>query len=68
MTNRYAILNNYVTGYVAIPVIVICKKYGLFETLDKSTPISFPELVKSLQANSGHLRVTFSQVDWNRFL
>jgi polyketide synthase PksN len=56
-------LNNYVTGYSVIPVIDTCKKHGLFETLNKSTPISFSELVKRLQANSGHFRVALNLLE-----
>lgn len=49
------IINNYAHGYVTIPVILACKKHGLFETLSLTRPISFPDLVSKLSANSGHL-------------
>ena len=50
------ILNNYSNGYVAIPVILACKKHGLFKILNTSKSYPFNDLVKELHANSGHLR------------
>ena len=51
------ILNNYQHGFVAIPVVLACRRHGLFELCQVSAPLSFDVLVKELRANSGHLRV-----------
>ncbi len=61
------ILNNYAHGYVTIPVIIACKKQGLFEILDTNNPVPFTTLVHRLQANSGHLRIalhTLESLNW----
>ena len=51
------ILNHYQHGFVAIPVVLACKRHGLFELGQRSSPLPFDVLVKELCANSGHLRV-----------
>lgn len=56
------ILNNYAHGYVAVPVIIACKKHGLFELLDNKKSVHFSVLVKELNANSGHLRVALNML------
>lgn len=56
------ILNNYAHGYVAVPVIIACKKHGLFELLDNKKSVGFSVLVKELNANSGHLRVALNML------
>ncbi|MDO0943604.1 beta-ketoacyl synthase N-terminal-like domain-containing protein, partial [Brevibacillus laterosporus] len=49
-------LHHYSHGYLAIPVLLSCKKRGLFDLLQKSQPTPFSQLVHELHANSGHLR------------
>ncbi|ERM18799.1 SDR family NAD(P)-dependent oxidoreductase [Brevibacillus laterosporus] len=49
-------LHHYSHGYLAIPVLLSCKKRGLFDLLQKSRSTPFSQLVDELHANSGHLR------------
>lgn len=51
------IINRYAHGFVAIPVIVACKKNGLFDLLQKQVSLNLEQIVKRLNANSGHLQV-----------
>lgn len=57
------VLNNYAHGYAAIPVILACKKQGLFKALNSSCPVPFKDLAKELQANSGHLRAALHMLE-----
>ncbi len=50
------LVNSYAHGYVAIPMILACKKQGLFRMFDAGTPVPFTALVSGLHANRGHLR------------
>src|SRR5581483_2436319 len=52
-----SVLNQYAYGYVAIPVIVSSQRAGLFHALGAEPATPFAQLVQSLRANSGHLRV-----------
>ncbi|MCX7923144.1 MAG: SDR family NAD(P)-dependent oxidoreductase, partial [Clostridia bacterium] len=49
-------VKKYCYGCVAIPVILSCKKHGLFNILNRTRPMLFNVIVKELQANSRHLR------------
>ncbi len=49
-------LNRYAHGYVTVPVVVACRKRGLFELLRARGPAAVSDLVKELGANEGHLR------------
>ncbi|MBW4594596.1 MAG: SDR family NAD(P)-dependent oxidoreductase [Brasilonema angustatum HA4187-MV1] len=51
------IINRYAHGFVAIPIIVACKKNGLFALLQKQGSLNLEQMVKRLNANSGHLQV-----------
>ncbi|MEJ2620931.1 MAG: polyketide synthase [Candidatus Thiodiazotropha sp.] len=60
------VLNSYCHGYVAIPVILACKRKGLYELLNRE-PVHFGDIVERLNANSGHLRVALrilESMDW----
>ena len=57
------ILNNYMHGYVAVPVILACKKHGLFRTLHFEKTVLFADLVQKLHANSGHLRAALHMLE-----
>ncbi|MBP2000176.1 polyketide synthase PksN [Paenibacillus shirakamiensis] len=57
------ILNDYCNGYVAIPVILACKKQGLFNRLSPTTPTSFKDLAEQLHGNTGHLRVALRMLE-----
>ena len=52
-----SILNGLAHGYVAIPVILACRRAGLFKILQPHESLSWQAIVDGLQANSGHLRV-----------
>jgi len=58
-----SVLNNYSHGYVTIPVILACKKHGLFKVLNLAKPLAFIDLVKKLRANSGHLRTALYMLE-----
>ncbi|MCU7925179.1 MAG: SDR family NAD(P)-dependent oxidoreductase [Candidatus Thiodiazotropha sp. (ex Dulcina madagascariensis)] len=60
------VLNSYCHGYVAIPVILACKRKGLYDLLNQE-PVHFDDIVDRLSANSGHLRVALrilESMDW----
>ncbi|HWP96054.1 MAG TPA: SDR family NAD(P)-dependent oxidoreductase [Syntrophomonadaceae bacterium] len=63
MHENDVILNRYSHGCMVIPVIVACKKHGLFKTLSLTSPIPFNKLVTELQANSGHLRTALYMLE-----
>jgi len=50
------VLNRYAHGFVAVPVVLACRRGGLFSALEKS-PQNTAELCDLLSANSGHLQV-----------
>ncbi len=61
------ILNKYIHGYVAIPVILTCHKNNVFDLLEKYGPISLTDLAKLTKANEGHLHVAlrlFQSLNW----
>ena len=51
------LLNCYLHGFVAIPVILACKKRGLFDLLASKNTASSQQIAHVLQANEGHLGV-----------
>jgi malonyl CoA-acyl carrier protein transacylase len=51
------IINRYLHGFVAVPVILACKEKGLFELLEHQGELTLDQIVESLKANSGHLQV-----------
>ena len=61
------ILNRYIHGYVAIPVILACQKQGLFSLLEAEDPLSLSQMVSRTHANEGHLQVAcrmFESLGW----
>ena len=51
------LLNRYAHGYVALPVIVSCKKQGLFKVLKAKKDLGLKTLSKELKGNEWHLAV-----------
>ncbi|MCR8936409.1 type I polyketide synthase [Brevibacillus laterosporus] len=51
-----SILHHYSHGYLAIPVLLSCKKRGLFDLLQQNQSTPFSQIVHELHANSTHLR------------
>lgn len=51
------IINRYLHGFVAVPVILACKEKGLFELLEHKGELTLEQIVESLKANGGHLQV-----------
>ncbi len=62
------LVNSYAHGYVAIPVILACKKQGLFRMFDAGTPVPFTALVTRLHANRGHLRTALHLLESLRWV
>jgi len=51
------VINRYAHGFVAIPVILVCQKRGLFEQLKSRGQMNLEQMVDHLDANSGHFQV-----------
>lgn len=51
------VINTYNHGFVAIPVIIACKKRGLFNLLARERTLSCEQMSEQLKANSGHFQV-----------
>jgi len=51
-----SVINRYAHGFVAMPVIASCRRSGLFRALTQAERVSFTDLVRTLNANAGHLR------------
>jgi acyl transferase domain-containing protein/cyclopropane fatty-acyl-phospholipid synthase-like methyltransferase/acyl carrier protein len=51
------IVNRYAHGFVSIPVILACRKQGLFQKLQQTGSLPLDRLGNALFANHGHLRV-----------
>jgi amino acid adenylation domain-containing protein/non-ribosomal peptide synthase protein (TIGR01720 family) len=51
------IINRYLHGFVAVPVILACKEKGLFELLEHQGELTLEQIVESLGANGGHFQV-----------
>ena len=51
------IIDRYLHGFVAVPVIIACKEKGLFELLEHHGELTREQIVESLGANGGHLQV-----------
>ncbi len=52
------LLNSYAHGYLAIPVIMSCRKHGLFELFQNGkVDLSNEQMTKYLKANSGNLQI-----------
>lgn len=48
------LINRHLHGFVAVPVVLACRRGGLFDLLGKKQT-SFATIVRELDANSGHL-------------
>ncbi len=60
-------LNRYCHGYAGIPIIIACKKNGLFSVLQANNALTQEQLCQQLHANSGHLQVALHflvSIDW----
>ncbi|MEH2004546.1 hypothetical protein [Nostoc sp.] len=51
------VINRYAHGFVTVPVILACKKKGLFELLQNHGSLKKEQIVEHLGANGGHLQV-----------
>ncbi|MBE9227560.1 GNAT family N-acetyltransferase [Phormidium sp. LEGE 05292] len=51
------IINTYNHGFVAIPVIIACKKRGFFDLLAREKTLSCEQMSEELKANNGHFQV-----------
>ncbi len=61
------VLNRYVHGYVAIPVILSCHKKKLFDLLHCFGPLTLIDISRQLNANMGHMQVAlqlFESLRW----
>jgi hypothetical protein len=51
------LINKYSHGFLFIPVVLACRKQGLFELLHQHSSMNLKELSDRLKANDGHLQV-----------
>lgn len=51
------VINRYLHGFVSVPIILACKKKGLFELLEHHSELTLEQIVELLGANGGHLQV-----------
>jgi len=61
------VLNRYVHGYVAMPVILTCFRKGLFNLLISAGPLSLEQISQQLEMNTGHLQISlhmFESMGW----
>ncbi|MCP6759970.1 MAG: phosphopantetheine-binding protein [Fischerella sp. CENA71] len=56
-------INTYNNGFVAIPVIVACKKRGFFNLLARETSLCCEQMSEQLKANSGHFQVALRMLE-----
>ncbi|MEG4395134.1 non-ribosomal peptide synthetase/type I polyketide synthase [Microcoleus sp. BROC3] len=56
------VINRYLHGFVAVPVILACRKKGLFELLQHQGSLTREQIVESLGANGGHLQVALRMI------
>lgn len=52
-------LNRFTHGYVAIPVILSCRRHRFFDLIREEGALSFETVAVSLKANRGHLAVAW---------
>ncbi len=57
------IINIYNHGFVAIPVIIACKKRGFFNLLAREKALSCEQMSEQLKANSGHFQVALRMLE-----
>ncbi|MFB9326110.1 SDR family NAD(P)-dependent oxidoreductase [Paenibacillus aurantiacus] len=58
-----SILHNYANGLIAVPVLLACRKHGLFELLGTGQAVPFGTLTDRLGANAGHLRTALAMLE-----
>jgi 3-oxoacyl-(acyl-carrier-protein) synthase/acyl carrier protein/NAD(P)-dependent dehydrogenase (short-subunit alcohol dehydrogenase family) len=58
-----SVIHNYTNGYVVVPVLLACRRAGLFELLNRMEPVPTDRLVRELSANAGHLRVALLMIE-----
>ncbi|MBP5971591.1 SDR family NAD(P)-dependent oxidoreductase [Brasilonema sp. CT11] len=51
------VINRYLHGFVAVPIILACKKKGLFELIKHHDELTLEQMVELLRANGGHFQV-----------
>jgi len=51
------VINRYLHGFVTVPIILTCKKKGLFEIIEHHGELTLEQMVEFLGANGGHLQV-----------
>ncbi|WP_038182355.1 type I polyketide synthase [Vibrio rhizosphaerae] len=52
------VVNTYLHGYAAIPMLMVCQETGIMTALEKG-PVSVQEITKELSANIGYSRLIF---------
>ncbi|MEO8400725.1 MAG: SDR family NAD(P)-dependent oxidoreductase [Gammaproteobacteria bacterium] len=61
------ILNRYIHGYIAIPVILTCNQKGIFNFLSRDKAFYLDQLSSHFKANDGHLQIAlrmFESMKW----
>ena len=61
------ILNRYIHGYTAMPVILACYKRGIFQQLTRNGPLTLEQLSQYARASEGHLQIAlrmFESMGW----
>src|SRR5262249_25330519 len=67
VTNVLELMNRYIHGFVAIPVILSCRDRGFFELLQQNQSMPIETIIGELNANSGHFSVAMrmmESLDW----
>lgn len=54
------LLHRYANGFVAVPIMLACRRCGLFDTLEREDSLSTKCLGQSLRANLGHLEAALT--------
>jgi len=52
------VVNTYLHGYTAVPMLVVCQETGIIPALEKGS-VSVREMTKALSANTGYCRLIF---------
>jgi len=58
-----SVIHNYTNGYVVVPVLLACRRAGLFERLNRIEPVPSDRVARELSANAGHLRVALLMLE-----
>ncbi|PWT90098.1 MAG: hypothetical protein C5B54_07785 [Acidobacteria bacterium] len=57
------LMNRYIHGFVAIPVILSCRDRGFFELLQQNQSMPLEAIIGELNANSGHFSVAMRMME-----